>query len=262
MRPIVRLLVGLVVVVVVVVTGGAVLLKARRGAATGPFPVADGVLRVRNLMTEVYAARVGGGVIVFDGGIDVGGEALDRLLVGLGARRDDVSHVFLTHGHFDHIAHAPLCSRAAIHIGAGDVALLARGGEPGKPMGRAMCRLLPAPTFSASVTHEGVATIALDGGKELLAIPAPGHTAGSYVYLFDGVLIAGDSIQVDGDHLEFAQAAFSDDPAANRRSIAALGDALRDRRVDAVCTGHQACTPEGRGRAMLDDLIRRAREPG
>jgi hypothetical protein len=30
--------------------------------------------------------------------------------------------------------------------------------------------------------------------------------------------------------------------------------------VNAVCTGHFACTPPGRGAAMLDELIARAGE--
>jgi hypothetical protein len=49
---------------------------------------------------------------------------------------------------------------------------------------------------------------------------------------------------------------------ANRRGLVALREALGGRKLDAICTGHQRCTPRGRGDAMLDELIGRLRQPG
>ena len=64
--------------------------------------------RLRNFFTEIYGVRVGDKVILFDAGVGTEGRALDALLGALNARRDDVSQVFLTHGHFDHVAASPV----------------------------------------------------------------------------------------------------------------------------------------------------------
>ena len=37
----------------------------------------------------------------------------------------------------------------------------------------------------------GVTEVKLADGKAVRCFPAPGHTPGSYVYLYDGVLIVG-----------------------------------------------------------------------
>ena len=94
----------------------------------------------------------------------------------------------------------------------------------------------------------------------MLAIPTPGHTPGSYVFLFDKTLLAGDSIVIDGDRLELAKRLTTVDPDGNRRSIAALADALGGADVETVCTGHMGCTPPGKGSAMLKALLARAKE--
>ena len=62
-------------------------------------------------------------IILFDAGVDRAGAALDRLLGALDADRDDVREVFLTHGHFDHVAASPLCAQAKIRVGAPDVVI-------------------------------------------------------------------------------------------------------------------------------------------
>ena len=53
-----------------------------------------------------YAVRVGSKVMLFDTGADPGGHPVDAALAALGAGRNDVSDVFLTHGHGDHTAGA------------------------------------------------------------------------------------------------------------------------------------------------------------
>lgn len=248
-------IVALLLVVLVVV------MRVLRHQADAAVPVRGGVMRVRNLFTEIYGVRAGSKLVLFDAGIDTDEHAMDAITRGLGGTRADVSDVFLTHGHFDHVAGSTTCPNATIHVGQADVDLLAGRAPMKRPAAKLFKRILPVGPIEAQAAIPGLQISLLDAGKELVAIPVPGHTMGSYVYFYEGVLIAGDSINIDGDKLVFAMPAFSDDPAANRRAIAGLRAALAGRKVEIVCTGHQACTPDGRGGAMLDELIARAEKP-
>jgi glyoxylase-like metal-dependent hydrolase (beta-lactamase superfamily II) len=233
-----------------------------RHQAGAPDPAGAGIVRVRNLFTDLYGVRVGDRIVVFDGGIDGEGKAVDALIGALGGGgRDAVTDVFLTHGHFDHVAEAPLCRRARIHLGRADVEMLAGRAPAVPPAARWLASIAPVPPIEASSPLDGPTTIPLGDGKEVFALPLPGHTPGSYVYYYEGVLIAGDSLQINGDRLELAIAFVSVDMDQNRRSVAGLRDALAGRAVHTVCTGHQGCTPPGRGAAMLDALITASASP-
>ena len=105
--------------------------------------VQDGVVQVRNQGTYIYAAKCDDKILIIDGGVDEGGSALDALLGKLGATRDQVTDVFLTHGHFDHIALAPLCKNARIHIGIADTAMAANALPQEPRAARWLSRLLP-----------------------------------------------------------------------------------------------------------------------
>jgi glyoxylase-like metal-dependent hydrolase (beta-lactamase superfamily II) len=218
------------------------------------------VQRARNLFTDIYGARTAAGVILFDAGVDPEGGALDRLLGALSATRTDVSDVFLSHGHFDHVSSAPLCTQAKIRVGAPDVEFMAQRAPIIAPLaGRLLSRVFPAPPVFATDPLSGKSEITV-GKERVLAIPTPGHTPGSYVFVFDGVMFAGDTMTIDNDKLDFCMGPFSIDRDANRRSVAQLGEALGGVEVHTVCTGHMGCTPPGQGKAMLAALIERAKQ--
>jgi hydroxyacylglutathione hydrolase len=233
-----------------------------RHKSTPPEAIGTRVQRVRNLFTEIYGARTTSGIILFDGGVDQDGKALDVLLRGLSASRADVTDVFLSHGHFDHIAHAPLCTSAKIHLGAGDVEFAAQREPQYGTFGvKVLSAIFPPPVVQATDPISGRAEFAV-GKSKVVAIPTPGHTPGSYLFVFDGILFAGDSINIDGDKLDFAMGPFTKDRPGNRQSIAGLDEALRGLDVQTVCTGHQGCTLPGRAPAMLAALIERAKSSG
>jgi glyoxylase-like metal-dependent hydrolase (beta-lactamase superfamily II) len=75
------------------------------------------------------------------------------------------------------------------------------------------------------------------------------------LFLFDGVLFTGDSILMDHGKLTPANPKHSVDIEENHRSIAALGDTLREHPVTVVCTGHMSCTKPEETRALLEALI-------
>lgn len=232
--------------------------RAKQNSAGSPDALRRDVVHVRSFFSDLYGARIGDHVIVFDAGVGPEGRALDALLSALKATRDQVSEVFLTHGHFDHVASAPLCTKARIHVGIRDTDMMAHKTRHEPFMPRTLLRIMPVPPVVASAAFLGdKSEIDLGDGKKLVALPLPGHTPGSYVFVYDGILFAGDSIQISGGKLTFADTAFSIDPAENRRGIATLKAALGDLKVDLVCTGHQGCT-SGDAKALLDELIDKA----
>src|SRR4051812_33796499 len=107
--------------------------RAKRADASDLEQLKPGIYRVRNFISDVYVARAGSDVLLFDAGLDPEGRAIDAALGAAGATRGDVSHVFLTHSHADHVAGAGLFPHARVHIGAADVAMLAQR-EPARPL--------------------------------------------------------------------------------------------------------------------------------
>lgn len=232
-------------------------LRAKRAGSSAVEELAPGIHHVRNFFADVYAARAGSGVLLFDAGIDPAGHAIDDLLRALGATREQVSHVFLSHGHFDHVAAAGLFPNARVHLGAADVAMAAQD-EPAQPLTpRLFGALAGSAVIHANSPLEGRQRVDVGGNAPVLALPFPGHTPGSYLYLFRGVLFSGDSINLDHGQLTAAVPDHSMDPLGNRTSISRLPFLLGYERVSYVCTGHMQCTSPGSAPALLQQLLSR-----
>lgn len=236
------------------------LLRAGRHKFDPPAPVRGSVWRVHGQVSDFFGARTSDGhVLLFDAGADPEGRGLDALLGALHATRADVSDIFLTHGHGDHVAAAPLCPHARLHGGAGDADMMAQRGPVLPKFARFMGLILPVPAVTLTDALSGRAEIAVGGGGKVLAVPFGGHTPGSMLYLYDGVLFAGDSMNFEKDKLTSAFAPFSVDTRQNRANLAALPSLVPLDEVKVVCTAHGGCTPEGETRRMLDALIGKAK---
>ena len=234
-------------------------LRAKRHEAGAPQPVTPRVATIRNFLSNIYAARVGPRVLLFDAGMDPDGHGLDLLLDALGADLAAVSHIFLTHGDFDHVAAAKRCPGAKVHIGAGDADVLAHRAAARAVVPRLFGKLLSVPPVEPTHRLLGTQTITVNGGESVLAIPLPGHTPGSYVYVFDGVLFAGDALFVEEGRLTLAK---TDDPELERitcAGVAQLVQLFREGRVHQVCTGHRGCTPPLDTAHMLETLTHAAK---
>jgi glyoxylase-like metal-dependent hydrolase (beta-lactamase superfamily II) len=223
-----------------------------------PEPVRASVMRVHGPVSDFFAAKAEGRVLLFDAGADPEGRGLDALLGALKATREDVSDIFFTHGHGDHVAAAPLCPRARLHGGIGDSEMMSRRGPVVPRFARFMGLVLPVPAVSVTDAFLDRGDVPVGGGKTVAAVPFPGHTPGSMLYLYDGVLFAGDSMNFEKDKLTFAFAPFSVDTKLNKQRIAALPSLFKLEDIKVVCTGHGGCTPEAQTRPMLDDIIARA----
>lgn len=148
------------------------------------------------------------------------------LLAQNGAR---LTHILLTHGHYDHVG-AVQALRAAtgapVFLGAGD----AGSGE-----------LFPLPDPDRAYTDGE--TLAVDSDVSLRVLATPGHSAGSVSLLCGDVLFSGDTLFAgSAGRTDFA----GGDAGALRRSLARLAAAVPD--AAQVLPGHDRFTTMGEER--------------
>jgi len=251
------------IVLVAVTAGAAIGLRAGRGKFGAVTELKPDFVAVTNAgFNTLFAARVAPGshVVVFDTSLDPQARPVDALLGALHASRDDITDVFLTHGHYDHVAGAGVLTKAKLHLGAADVALAAGQVSPDALLPTLLGKLLATPPVTVNAPMTGAATFdvgATDPTKKVKAFPVPGHTPGSFVFLYDGVLIAGDTMMFREGRLVPPPRVFDPHPVESKASVLSLKQQLANETIDVVCTAHGGCTPKGLGRTLLDDLISR-----
>jgi glyoxylase-like metal-dependent hydrolase (beta-lactamase superfamily II) len=256
----------LVIAIVLAALGGgaAVAVRAGRGKVDAPTTLKPDFVAVTNAMgIGLYAARAAPGahVVVFDAGLDPQGRPIDALLGALHASRDDVTDLFLTHGHPDHVAGVPALAKARIHLGAADIPLAAQQIQPDALVPMLFGKLVGNPPVTANAPLTGPVSFPVgaagDATKVVKAFPVPGHTPGSFVFLYDGVLVSGDIMVYKQGRLDTTMRLTDAHPEMNRAAIVSLKEQLANETVDIVCTAHGGCTPKGLGKTLLDDLIQR-----
>lgn len=251
---------GFILLLLVAIGGGGVIgMRYTRDKVSAPAMIKPDMAMTKHMgSVYVYGVRAGDGVILFDTGADPAAHPVDAVLSELKAGHGDVKHIFLTHGHFDHTAGALQFPEAKTYLGAADVDLATGKQPPESLMARLMTLAMatpPLPRITNPLT--GKTTIDVGGGKSVLALPVPGHTAGSFAYLYDGVLFPGDIMVLKEGRLELTPSLFDPHPDQNKASIRSLKAMLADQTIDRVCTPHGGCTPQGLGRNLLDDFIQR-----
>ncbi len=197
----------------------------------------------------VYAARTDSGVVLVDLGYTGAGGKIRSRLRGLDAVPADVTDVFLTHSHRDHMWGWEMVRGARFHVWAPEQPLLE---------GTQTHADLPSRTARAVFGHTGpkpgevqVRAFAGDtafvlGADTLRASPVPGHTAGHAAYLFRGILFVGDAVaRKPWRGYGGADPVFSDDTKLNRQSLLALFARVPMERVRWVCNAHAKCARPG-----------------
>ncbi len=252
-----RNLFALAVIVAVLGGGALVAFRIARQKPSTPEEIKPNLMAVSSAGSYLYAARAGQHVVLFDTGADPAGNPVDIVLSALHAGRGDVSDIFLTHAHGDHTAGASSLSGARVHLGQGDVPF-AEGRAPwDNLLLRVMSKGMGAPSINVSSPLDGVQVVDLGGGKVVKAIPVPGHTPGSYVFLYDGVLFTGDTAIFKQGRLDRGPGLFDSNSDQVKASVTALKQQLAGAEIEAVCTGHGGCTPLGLGRTLFDDFVGR-----
>lgn len=193
----------------------------------------------------VYAARTDSGVIVVDLGWHGAGAALARRLRRIGAEPRDVTDVFLTHSHRDHIGAWRAVRHARFHLSRAEAPLFeGRMGYADFPsrVGRAVTgRAGPWPG-EVAVRPFASDTFFAFGADTVRAFLVPGHTPGHAAYLFRGVLFAGDAVaRKPLTGFKGADPVFTTDKRTARESLRSLFERIRPYDVRWVCNAHAKC---------------------
>lgn len=218
-------------------------------------PGASAVLMTRGSMT--YLARTSAGVIAIDLGWSGDSAAVERGLKDLQAKPGDVTMVFLTHSHRDHIAAWPLVRRAQFFLGSAEVPLLfgevAHGGWIPRTADRLGTPNLPR-RGELAIQELVADTAIVIGADTLRAYAVPGHTAGSTAFLFRQILFLGDAVT----HSTLggfgpAKRGFTADRSTAIASLERLWERIPPGAARYACTAHADCAP-------YDELVNAVRQ--
>jgi hydroxyacylglutathione hydrolase len=195
----------------------------------------------------VYLARVPAGIIAIDLGWWGAERSVHRALGELRASPGDVSDVFITHSHRDHVGAWRLVRRSRFHLAAAERPAFTgerehRGWIP-RSAERLKRSVLPR-SGDVDVRTFSRDTAFAFGADTLFAYVVPGHTAGSAVYLFRGILFLGDAATYTRwGGFAPARRGFSDNPRTAARNLRALWARVPQSRIRYVCTAHAKCSP-------------------
>lgn len=123
--------------------------------------------------------------------VDPGGDCSGILAHLESSGLEDVTHILLTHGHFDHIAAAAELKRATgakVCIHERDLGML----KSSRESLAAMAGLHIQPCEADIVLHGGE-TIET-AGMDVHVLHTPGHSGGSVCYITEGVMFSGDTL--------------------------------------------------------------------
>jgi hydroxyacylglutathione hydrolase len=206
----------------------------------------------------IYLARTTDGVVAIDLGWWGHEGALSTALRDLGATHADIRHVLLTHSHRDHIGAWRSVRHARFHLADAELSRLFGDTAHRALIPRVADRIdrpelprageLNVTTFTRDTTF----TIGRDTVRAYLVT---GHTAGTTVYLFRGVLFLGDAVTYSRfGGFAPAKRGFSDNRKAAIENLQDLWDRLPANAIRYACTAHARCAPYNR--AFLDDVAR------
>lgn len=176
-------------------------------------PIEDGqelnrLVVIQDWFTSIAVLPHDSGVALFDAGFREG--RIETALQTIGFAPDDVTDVFVTHGHGDHIGALGAFPDAVVHA---------------------------LPEEQPLLDGAGVRAVALDPVVRverppfvIEVLPVPGHTPGSAAYLVDGVLVLGDAALVDAaGNLVPVPEGRSEDPQGAEASLVQLAQLLAPR---------------------------------
>ena len=168
---------------------------------------ADGVLRLRTLMVNVYIVRTGSGWVLVDTGLRGFGRMITEAAAEFTGSATPPAAIVLTHGHFDHVGSLEeLLEQWEVPVYAHRLERPYLNGEspypPADPLvgGGSMSLLSRLYPHGPTDVSRHLQVLPEDGSIPSMAgwryVSTPGHTAG-HVSLFrdsDRTLIAGDAV--------------------------------------------------------------------
>ena len=198
---------------------------------------------------DVYGIKASEGIILVDCGSPVTGLAMLRETLAYFDVAEPITHVIITHAHWDHCGSAKELQEAGakIIVGKEDTHYCENGGISGMRSPFEDGQSFPAFTPDVSIDGDKSMTI---NGISFEFIHIPGHTPGSMAIktCIDGktLLFTGDALQPDGLFLENVSLGWQGDPNFNRRSIVESMVKLMDYETDMILPGHgKVCLRNG-----------------
>ena len=198
---------------------------------------------------DVYGIHTPEGVILVDCGSPVTGPAMLRQTLAYFDVKTPISHVIVTHGHWDHCGGAKELQADGVKIivAEEDAPYCTNGGisELVSPFSKEQA--YPAFVPDITIAHDQTLTI---NGLSFEFIKIPGHTPGSMAIRVnvDGktILFTGDSLQPDGMFLSEVSLGWQGDPGFSRAAIVDSMMKLMKYETDMVLPGHgKVCLRNG-----------------
>ncbi len=181
----------------------------KNGTETGAF------VQLKDVFTSSFlGVAPDGTAVMIDAGLDAKAVKENEALTELGLGPDDLAHIFLTHGHGDHLGGLESFPNATVWATEAEVDLVKDEG------GRVDDLVADGQIVDA-------------GGWAVEVYAMPGHTPGSAAYLIDGVLFTGDAAirLVDGT-VATAPDRYDEDPDLAIASLCALAERLTPRAAE------------------------------
>ena len=194
------------------------------------------------VLGEVYGVRSPKGMILIDCGPEKTGLACIREALDYYGISDPITHVLLTHGHWDHCGSAAELQRegAKIVVGAEDTVACVNSGNR-NPDNARIDGEPPFPGFIPDMEIKEDCVIEADG-ISFEYIKIPGHTAGSAAIklIIDGktILFTGDALQPGGRMLGDVSFGWEGDATFCKNDIVKSMQKLKNQQADILLPGH------------------------
>jgi glyoxylase-like metal-dependent hydrolase (beta-lactamase superfamily II) len=191
------------------------------------------------VLSYVYAVKYSGGLVMVDGGIKNGSEGqIAQWLSYWGLEKEPVTHLLITHGHWDHAGLAAdyRAAGAKIAVHRGDLCRVESGGPP--PDDPEQIRW---PACKVDIVLEGDGKFST-GELDWEAIHVPGHTPGSVIYrlALDGrdVWFVGDFFPPDGNPSHGEKYGWTGDQFFSSRELIESYKKVQHYHPDIILGGH------------------------
>ena len=162
-------------------------------------------------VSAFYMETASGTSVLFDSGGESDGKSIQKVLESKGKALSDIDHVFITHGHTDHITALSLFEGASRYAMAEEKSHIEE-------------------EVSVDITHsvQDGEIVEIDELK-IETLWVPGHTEGNAVFLVNRVLIMGDTAMAsDKGKVIPSPSFFNDDDNKAKEAITRLADRIRD----------------------------------
>ncbi len=188
--------------------------------------LAPGVRQVKDGYVSAFLLDGGNGQLaLIDCGNDEQATAILASLKSHNFTAEQVTAIFLTHGHPDHTGGCKRFPKAEIYAFPQDV-LLASGQEAAKGLLTHLAKAPESKRIKVSKLLQDGQEVQV-GNLTVRALATPGHTGGSASFLVNGVLVLGDNAAGKKDGVHVAPGPFTDDAKQNRQSLENLYQHLK-----------------------------------